>query len=234
MRVCDCDQANVGIGILGGESSQAANRADIAIDSWVKIPMLLAQFDEKRILIRNIARWTLQKHVMTASTLLSMLLFSAFERIRDPADPIAMALFNASMFIVMATYCKTETLSPERVARMRTSFTKMVVKGFFLGLLNGALVFTATPPEDVENSINALVAVSALQLIFQIRQFKRTRKGDATDSHNQRGWPLWCTLVHAALAAAWLAWLWINLSTTPYAWPLVGILAAFNWLVFAS
>lgn len=213
-------QADVGIGISGGESTRASGVSEIAINNWTQLPDLLRDFGEKSLLVLNVARWVLMKHMMTAFTLLAMLLISAFERMQDPAHPLTMLLFNATMFGVMGTYCHTETLPSSATL---PSFRQLVIKGACLGLLDGMLVFAAAVDSEVNASINALIALHALQLLLQMRQLKY-----------QRQWNRICNVVHLLIASAWSAWLLLNLTNIAYGLPIGGLVCAFSWLVFSG
>lgn len=97
-------KADVGIGVIG-ESLQVQNISDIIIDNWSKIPNLLKNFKIKKNIIEHIIKWTISKHIFTATNLLTILLNSNFKIIKDHTNPLHMLIFNSILYCYMILFC---------------------------------------------------------------------------------------------------------------------------------
>ena len=100
------------------------------------------------------------KHMLSAFTLLGMLLSSYYEQIRDPANPLLMSCLNGILFLYMikfVTYSDTNIIT-----------TYWYEKGIILGLINGLYVFHIT---DYSDGIYLAVASIFLQLIIKMMLF---------------------------------------------------------------
>jgi len=206
-------------------SGQAEAVADITMDDWTQLPSLLDDCLDKQLVVQNVARWVLMKHLCTALSLLAMLLLSNFERVRDPASPWLMVCFNATLFVAMAVHCASDdfgTLSGlgARSRSLRVSFAQLMVKGVGLGLLDGAVVFGLHP--SVNAAIHVLVAVQALQLVWQLARLRG------------RPWMAAETGLMAALVVGWSGWLVAQAPRGPQGVALVAVLGLTTWLVFGS
>lgn len=155
-------QANVGVGIKKGNNMNVQNISEICINDWNIIPDLLKDFSDKQIIINNIARWVLMKHMITASTMLTMLVMSNFENIRDPASPYLMALLNGSMYACMCIYTWYD--NPVHSGKY-VSFWKLILRGIVAGLINSIIVLSQY---DINNGIYILIPIQAIQLIVQL------------------------------------------------------------------
>ena len=157
-------QANIGIGIKNEDNYNVQNIAEIIVDNWNKIPQLLDDFDNKKIIVTNVAQWVLMKHMISAFMLLTILFISRFQSIKDPTSPYLMSTFNILMFICMYIYCSyTENY------KVLPGFIYMIIKGAVLGIINVLFIYMLVDIVDNINlGIKILILVQALELIFQI------------------------------------------------------------------
>ena len=157
-------QANIGICIGRQDNMGVQHISDMVIDNWNKIPQILYDCNQKQKLITNIVGWVLMKHMITAFALVSMLLISNFELIRDPASPYIMSLLNGCMFSCMMIYCQ---YSESLFLTVVPPVNRLIIKGGILGIINGAIVFTLF---DVNQAIYILICIQVIQLIMQLHR----------------------------------------------------------------
>ena len=133
---------------------------DIVIDKWTKIPDLLKEFSNNKPLITNICHWIIMKHMLSAFTLLGMLLTSYYEQLRDPTNPILMASLNGILFLYMIKYVKK--------SKSQIISNNYYEQGLILGLINGLYVFNIT---NYEEGIYLAIASIFIQLIIKMMTF---------------------------------------------------------------
>ena len=155
-------QSDIGVGINKDNNYNVQNVAEIVVNNWNQLPQLLEDFKDKRHIINNVSQWVLMKHMITAFMLLTILLISQFEKIRDPASPILMAIFNGLMFICMCVYCKYTT------NYVSGKFIYMIIKGILLGIINTLIVFTFIDLGEINLGIKLLIALQSLELVIQL------------------------------------------------------------------
>lgn len=138
-------KSDVGISIIG-ESNQVQNISDLILDRWTKIPEILENFAEKKDSIEHIIKWVLSKHILTATILLSMMLITNFEQLRDPTNPYEMIIFNSLLFVSMCLFCINNNIRIFNNTINKGSYTKNIYKSFKTGILIGLCVFSILDP----------------------------------------------------------------------------------------
>ena len=150
-------QSDVGVGVVG-ESATVQRVSDVVIDNWTKIPQLLQAFWSKQHIIYNVIQWVMLKHILTGCTLLSMLLVSFYENIKDPVGPYIMAIFNGATCLVMALYTYTENPVTHSFYPYR-----LMSKGCFAGFLLGIWIYV-TDAEAVYMTITTQFCILMVKL----------------------------------------------------------------------
>ncbi len=158
-------KSNVGICIKKSDNNNVQHIAEIIVDDWTIIPQLLKDFTQYQTIISNISQWVILKHMISAFVLLAMLLITNFEKIRDPASPFLMSVFNSSMFMCMCAYSQ---YAIPNTTIIKTTFNHMIIYGMILGIINGCIIFTLN---DINSGIHISICVEALQLILQLYWF---------------------------------------------------------------
>lgn len=97
-------QSDIGLAVKNGNNINVQNISDIIIESWNIIPELLSNCKTKNTVMINITHFVLLKHHYSVLTLIIMFFISNFSKIRDPASPFLMSLFNGTIFIYMCVY----------------------------------------------------------------------------------------------------------------------------------
>jgi magnesium-transporting ATPase (P-type) len=152
-------QSNISIGIKQDNNMNVQNVSDIVLDKWTTIPDLLDDFKLKQKMVENINNLVLMKHMLTASVLITMLLLSNFEKVKDPASPYLMSIFNSTIFVSMYIYCKFEDIHNISITY------KSILKGIVIGIIDGLLIF---PLVEVNNGIKILVSIQVCQLLIEL------------------------------------------------------------------
>jgi len=162
-------QANVGVSIRQENNTQVQNTSDIIISDWNTIPKLFNNFTNKRQLITNINNLVLIKHMITAFMLITMVLLSNFQKIRDPASPFLMSLLNGTIYLCMILYSKYEDVHEEHTL---SSSYMSIFRGILLGILDGFLVFTFFDPNI---GIKILLCIQVIQLIMILNKMSKNQ-----------------------------------------------------------
>ena len=185
-------QSQVGICIKSQESTNlnVQNVSEVVIDNWNKIPALLEDFRRYQVVISNISKWVLMKHMITAFSLVTMLYVSGFKRIKDPTDPYLMALLNGSMWCAMYIYCYYEEIPSSYPST--TKFRWSILWGILLGSLNGGIIFNLVGSE-INTGIHILLCVQVLQLLFHLYKLTHNKNKIITNSFSLIGlaWIIW-------------------------------------------
>jgi len=154
--------ADVGVGIIG-ENMTVQYISDILTSTWTKIPGLLDDFKKRKTVINNICYWVVMKHMLTAFTLIGMLIVSSCEQLKDPTSPYLVIFMNTVLFGYMVRYSKTEENDNDNNIIINTS--KWKKQGIFLGIFNGLYVFTTV---GYQEGITMAIASTLLQLILKL------------------------------------------------------------------
>lgn len=156
-------QADVSIGVIG-ENKSIQNIAEIVIDNWNKIVLLLREFKEKRVIVMTMLSWLLMRSMMSAFQLLSMFMHSKFQKYKDPMNPLFSTLNNGILFLCMMNYCNYECI-PLQYQNFEPKMRQVLVKGALLGFIYGWIFFTIF---DINTAISLLTIVQVLHLIFEL------------------------------------------------------------------
>ena len=152
--------ADVGVGIIG-ENMTVQYISDILTSTWTKIPDLLDDFTKRRTVINNICYWVVMKHMLTAFTLVGMLIVSSCDQLKDPTSPYLVIFMNTVLFCYMVRYSKTE----ENNNSVVINTSKWKKQGIFLGIFNGLYVFTTV---GYKEGITMAIASTLLQLTLKL------------------------------------------------------------------
>jgi magnesium-transporting ATPase (P-type) len=152
--------ADIGVGIIG-ENLTVQYISSILTSTWTKIPALLEDFNKRKIVINNICYWVVMKHMLTAFTLVGMLIVSSCDQLKDPTSPYLVIFMNTVLFWYMVIYTKTEENNNNTIVNME----KWKKQGIFLGIFNGLYVFTST---EYSEGITMAIASTLLQLILKL------------------------------------------------------------------
>ena len=152
--------ADVGVGIIG-ENMTVQYISDILTSTWTKIPGLLEDFKKRKTVINNICYWVVMKHMLTAFTLVGMLIVSSCDQLKDPTSPYLVIFMNTVLFWYMVRYSKIE----ENNNNMVINTSKWKKQGIFLGIFNGLYVFTTV---GYKEGITMAIASTLLQLILKL------------------------------------------------------------------
>lgn len=155
--------AEVGIGIIG-ENQTVQHISDIVTDTWIKLPKLLEDFNRKKTIINNICYWVVMKHMLTAFTLVGMLISSACEQLKDPTSPYMIIFMNTVLFWYMIRYSRIE----QNYDNIIINTKKWKHEGIFLGIINGLYVFTTPFISSYNDGISMAILSIMLQLTLKM------------------------------------------------------------------
>lgn len=156
--------ADASVGILSGETLDVVDRATLWTTEWYPVvKLLLEDGPEKATLLSTMIKMIFLKHWLTAFALWADLLLSGFTLMPlEPTNPMMMLLFNAVIFMQIATHAARDKLDPSRLRRVNLMSNRAFVRWIASAAIAGFSVCWAVRwlfPAASDNQFGSMILV---------------------------------------------------------------------------